>query len=143
MFKKIAHVGIAVRDLEKAMHLFSDVFGLDVLNEETVDEYEVRLADLRVGDVEIELLEGLSTTSAITKFIEKRGEGIQHVCFEVDNIQSALRELEEKGVELIDREPRVVRHGRKIAFLRPHDTHGVLIELVEREHEHPDESDPG
>lgn len=132
MFKKIAHIGIAVRDLEKALDLFSDIFGLTVLNEETVDEYEVRLADLRLGDVQIELLEGTSDSSAITKFIENRGEGIQHVCFEVDDINSALRELEGKGVELIDRKPRVVRHGRKIAFLRPHNTHGVLIELVER-----------
>ncbi|MFQ6093040.1 MAG: methylmalonyl-CoA epimerase [bacterium] len=132
MFKKIAHIGIAVRDLEKALDLFSDIFGLTVLNEETVDEYEVRLADLRLGDVQIELLEGTSDSSAITKFIENRGEGIQHVCFEVDDINSALRELEGKGVELIDRKPRVVRHGRKIAFLRPDNTHGVLIELVER-----------
>lgn len=133
MFKKLAHIGIAVRDLEQALHLFSEVFGLKVLNKETVDEYEVRLADLKVGDVEIELLEGTSSSSSIAKFIEKRGEGIQHVCFEVDDIHSALRELEGKGVELIDREPRVVRHGRKIAFLRPHNTHGVLIELLEKQ----------
>ena len=132
MFQKIAHIGIAVRDLEKAKYLFSDVFGLEMLNEETVDEYQVRLADLRIGDIEIELLQGMSDNSTITKFIEKRGEGIQHICFEVNDIQSVLRELESKGVELIDREPRVVRHGRKIAFVRPHNTHGVLIELVEK-----------
>ena len=133
MFQKIAHIGIAVRDLNKALHLFSDVFGLNVLNEETVDEYQVRLADLRIGDVEIELLEGTSDTSTVTKFIEKRGEGIQHICFEVNDIHSALEVLERHGVELIDRAPRVVRHGRKIAFLRPHHTHGVLIELVEKQ----------
>jgi methylmalonyl-CoA/ethylmalonyl-CoA epimerase len=133
MFQKIAHIGIAVRDLDKALHLFSDVFGLTVLNEETVDEYQVRLADLHIGDMEIELLEGTSDTSTVTKFIEKRGEGIQHICFEVNDIHSAIEELEHHGVELIDREPRVVRHGRKIAFLRPHNTHGVLIELVEKQ----------
>ena len=132
MFKKIAHIGIAVKDLEKAKHLFSNIFGLELLNEEAVDEYQLRLADLKLGDVEIELLEGMSEDSAITKFIEKRGEGIQHICFEVDDIHAALTELTEKGVELIDKEPRVVRHGRKIAFLRPHNTHGVLLELVEK-----------
>ena len=132
MFKKIAHIGIAVKDLEKAKHLFSDIFGLELLNEEAVDEYQLRLADLKLGDIEIELLEGMSEDSAITKFIEKRGEGIQHICFEVDDIHAALSELAEKGVELIDKEPRVVRHGRKIAFLRPHNTHGVLLELVEK-----------
>lgn len=133
MFEKIAHIGIAVKDLEKAKHLFADVFGLEILNEETVDEYQVRLADLKIGEVEIELLEGTSESSTITKFIEKRGEGIQHVCFEVDDIMSVLSELERKGIDLIDREPRVVRHGRKIAFLRTHNTHGVLIELVEKQ----------
>ena len=132
MFKKIAHIGIAVKDLEKAKHLFSNIFGLELLNEEAVDEYQLRLADLKLGDIEIELLEGMSEDSAITKFIEKRGEGIQHICFEVDDIHAALTELTEKGVELIDKEPRVVRHGRKIAFLRPHNTHGVLLELVEK-----------
>ena len=132
MFKKIAHIGIAVRDLEKAKHLFSDIFGLDVLNEETVNAYQVKLVDLKIGDIEIELLEGMNENSTITKFIEKRGEGIQHICFEVDDINTALRELTDKGVELIDQEARVVRHGRKIAFLRPHNTHGVLIELVEK-----------
>ena len=132
MFKKIAHIGIAVRNLDKALHLFSTVFGLPVLNEEIVDDYNVRLADLKIGDVEIELLEGTSESSTVSKFIEKRGEGIQHVCFEVNDIASALRNLESKGIELIDKEPRVVRHNRKIAFLRPHNTHGVLIELVEK-----------
>ncbi|UCE17616.1 MAG: methylmalonyl-CoA epimerase [Gemmatimonadota bacterium] len=133
MFKKIAHIGVAVKDLEKAKHLFSDIFGLELLNEEVIDEYQLRLADLRLGDVEIELLEGLSDHSTITKFIEKRGEGIQHICFEVDDIHAALGTLTEKGVDLIDRNPRVVRQGRKIAFLRPLDTHGVLIELVEKQ----------
>ena len=132
MFKKMAHIGIAVKDLEKAKHLFSEIFGMELLNEEAVDEYQLRLADLKLGDVEIELLEGLSDDSTIRKFIEKRGEGIQHVCFEVDDIHAALKALTEKGVGLIDRKPRIVRHGRKIAFLRPHDTHGVLIELVEK-----------
>ena len=133
MFRKIAHIGIAVRDLERAKHLFSDVFGLSILNEDIVDEYQVKLVDLKIGDIEIELLEGMSENSTITTFIEKRGEGIQHICFEVDDISSALGELKDKGVELIDQEPRVVRHGRKIAFLRPHNTHGVLIELVEKQ----------
>lgn len=132
MFRKIAHIGIAVEDLEKAKNLFSNIFGLELLNEETVAEYQLRLADLKLGDIEIELLEGMSDTSTITKFIEKRGEGIQHICFEVDDIKASLKELTDKGVELIDKEPRVVRHGRKIAFLRPHKTHGVLIELVEK-----------
>lgn len=132
MLHKIDHIGIAVKDLDQARHLFCDVFGLDPAGEETVETYEARLASLKIGETEIELLQGLSPTSPISRFIAKKGEGIQHICFGVDDIESALRKLKQEGVELIDQEPRTVRDGRKVAFLRPQGTHGVLIELVER-----------
>jgi len=133
MLKKIDHIGIAVKDLNKAVRLFRDVFGMEVQTEETVDDYQLHLASLKIGETEIEVLEGTSDKSPISRFIDKRGEGIQHICFAVDDIHSALRELAEKGLKLIDQKPRLVRHGQKIAFLHPEGTHGILVELVERE----------
>lgn len=131
MLNKIDHIGIAVNDLEQAKHLFCDVFGLHLAGEETVDEYQARLACLKIGETEIELLQGLSADSPVTRFITKKGEGIQHICFRVHHIESVLQRLKDEGVELIDSQPRTVRDGQKIAFLRPQGTHGLLIELVE------------
>ncbi len=132
MLQKIDHIGIAVKDLEQAKHLFCDVFGLDLVGEQTVDAYEARLASLKTGETEIELLQGLSPSSPIARFIARKGEGIHHICFGVNDITSVLMKLKSEGVELIDQEPRTVRNGQKIAFLRPQGTYGVLVELVER-----------
>jgi methylmalonyl-CoA/ethylmalonyl-CoA epimerase len=135
MFTTIHHIGIAVRSVEQAKTVFRDVFGLRLHAEESEAEYQVRLITFQIGDIEIELLEGTGEHSPISRFIEKRGQGIHHICFEVEDIQAALRRLEAGGVELIDREPRTVRQGRKVAFLQPRTTHGVLIELVELQKE--------
>lgn len=131
MLHIIDHIGIAVKSVDQAKRLFGDVLGLKLNSEESEDEYQVKLANFQIGDIEIELLEGTSKGSIISKFVEKKGEGIHHICFQVDNIQKALQSLETMGIELIDRKPRTIRHGRKVAFLNPQATYGILIELVE------------
>ena len=131
MVHRIDHIGIAVKSVDQAKHLFGEVLGLKFKSEESEDEYQVKLASFQAGDIEIELVEGTGESSPISRFIEKKGEGIHHICFQVDDIQQALQNLETMGIELIDRKPRLIRHGRKVAFLNPQSTHGILIELVE------------
>ncbi len=129
---KIAHIGIAVKDLDAALALFRDALGLHVEYHRTVPEQGVEIVGLPVGESEIELLKPLSETSGVAKFLEKRGEGIHHICFEVDDVETALRNLEARGYELIDKTPRVGAGGRKYAFVHPKGTHGVLIEFYEK-----------
>jgi methylmalonyl-CoA/ethylmalonyl-CoA epimerase len=131
MLDNIHHIGVAVKSVEKAKHLFGHIFGLPLQADEVEPEYQVHLANFQVGSVQIEFLEGLTDQSTISKFIEKRGEGVHHICFEVEDIQGALQRLEAAGVDLIDAEPRTIRHGLKVAFLKPAATHGILIELIE------------
>ncbi len=128
---KIHHVGIAVRSLEKAVPVFSMLFGRSPDSEELVEEQMVRVAVFALGDSHIELLEATAPESPIGKFLDKRGEGIHHLTLAVPNLEKALRELERKGVRLIDREARTGAGKSRIAFLHPSSTAGVLIELVE------------
>lgn len=128
---KIDHVGVAVKDADAALKLFEGLLGLKVQGSETVPEQKVRTVFLPVGDTEVELLEATAPDSPIARFLEKRGEGVQHIAFRVENIEEALAELEAKGVTLIDRKPRIGAGGKKIAFLHPRDTLGVLVELSE------------
>jgi len=130
---KIAHVGIAVKDLDAALALFRDTLGLHVEYRRTVPDQGVEIVGLPVGESEIELLQPLSETSGVAKFLEKRGEGIHHICFEVDDVEATLRTLEARGYELIDKTPRVGSDGRRLAFVHPKGTHGVLIEFYEKE----------
>ncbi len=129
---KIAHVGIAVKDLDAALALFRDVLGLHVEYRRVVPDQGVEIVGLPVGESEIELLRPLSETSGVAKFLEKRGEGIHHICFEVDDVEAALRNLEARGYELIDKTPRIGSDGRRLAFVHPRSTHGVLIEFYEK-----------
>jgi methylmalonyl-CoA/ethylmalonyl-CoA epimerase len=129
---KIDHLGIAVKDIAKARTLFQDVLGLEFRGTETIEEQEVTTAIYSSGDTRIELLESISSDGPVARFIEKRGEGIQHVAIEVDNLEIAIEELKEKGIRLIDENPRKGVSGARIAFLHPKSTFGVLIELVER-----------
>jgi methylmalonyl-CoA/ethylmalonyl-CoA epimerase len=129
---KIAHIGIAVNDLDAALALFRDAMGLHVEYRRVVPEQQVEIVGLAIGESEIELLKATTETSSIARFLEKRGEGIQHVCFEVDDIEAALRNLQERGYDLIDKTPRVRDDGRKYAFVHPKGTHGVMIEFYER-----------
>ncbi len=132
MIAKIDHVGIAVNDIEEAAKLYTDVLGLEVKGIETVEEQKARTAIIQVGDSKIELLESTDAEGAIAKFIEKRGEGMHHLALEVSNIKEALESLKEKGIQLIDEEPRIGVEGASIAFLHPKgEGTKILLELVE------------
>ena len=130
--KKIDHIGIAVKSSDPVLNFYEDVLGIKSAGSETVEEQKAKTVFLPVGDSEVELVESTSPDGAIAKFIEKRGEGVQHICFRVENIEEALKELKEKGIRLIDETPRKGAGGAKIAFLHPKSTYGVLIELSER-----------
>ncbi len=129
---KVDHIGIAVKSIDEAKKLYEDLLGLKYEGSETVAEQKVTTAFFPVGDTEVELLESTEPDGPIAKFIEKKGEGIQHIAFRVENIEEALEELKQKGVRLIDEKPRIGAGGAKIAFLHPKSTFGVLIELCER-----------
>ena len=131
MFKKINHIGIAVKNLDDALSVFQDTLGMTCVGIEEVEDQKVRVACLPVGESEIELLESTSPEGNIARFIEKRGEGIHHIAFEVDNLEAVLEDLKGKGVQLIDQKPRIGAGGIKIAFLHPKSSNGVLVELCE------------
>lgn len=128
---RIDHVGIAVKSLEEARKLY-EALGLKVTDIEEVAEQKVRVAFLPLEGSEIELLETTDPEGPIGKFIEKRGEGIQHIALRVDDIEAALEELKGRGFQLIDQKPRYGAGGARIAFLHPKSTNGVLLELSER-----------
>ncbi len=130
---KLDHIGIAVKSIDETKKLYSDILGLLHEGSETVEEQKVTTAFFPVGDTEIELLESTSPDGPIAKYLEKRGEGVQHLAFRVDNIEAALEELKAKGIKLIDEKPRKGAGGAKIAFLHPKSTFGVLVEISERE----------
>ncbi len=129
---KIDHLGIAVNSIEDGKNFWSEILGLEFEGAETVEAQKVTTAFFPVGESEVELLESTSPDGPVAKYIEKRGQGIQHVAFRVENIEAALAELKEKGIKLIDQEPRIGAGGAKIAFLHPKATAGVLVELCER-----------
>jgi methylmalonyl-CoA/ethylmalonyl-CoA epimerase len=129
---KIDHLGIAVSSIDAKKNFWTDVLGLTLEGTETIHEQKVTTAFLPVGESEVELLESTSQDGPVAKYIEKRGEGIQHVAFRVENIEEALAELKAKGIALIDQTPRIGAGGAKIAFLHPKATSGVLVELCER-----------
>jgi len=130
---KIDHLGIAVKSIETGKGFWADTLGLDFEGSETVAEQKVTTAFFPVGDSEVELLESTAPDGPVAKYIEKKGEGIQHVAFRVENIEEALAELKEKGIRLIDETPRIGAGGAKIAFLHPKATNGVLVELCQRD----------
>ncbi len=129
---KIDHLGVAVNSIDGRKNFWTDGLGLSFEGTETVEEQKVTTAFLPVGESEVELLESTAPDGPIAKYIEKKGEGIQHVAFQVENIEEALAELKEKGIQLIDQTPRKGAGGAKIAFLHPKATAGVLVELCER-----------
>lgn len=129
---KIDHLGIAVDSIENGKSFWSETLGLEFEGAETVAEQKVTTAFFPVGESEVELLESTSPDGPIAKYLEKKGPGIQHIAFRVENIEEALQELKEKGVRLIDQQPRIGAGGAKIAFLHPKATGGVLVELCQR-----------
>ena len=128
---KISHIGIAVRDLEQQKHLYQDLLQLELINEEVVEDQQVRVAMFRVGESTVELLCPTTPDSPVAKFLDQRGEGIHHVAYAVQDLAGQLDRLAAQGVELIDKKPRAGAHGQQIAFLHPRSTFGVLTELCE------------
>jgi len=131
MIKKIDHIAIASRDIDDAQEFFNQLLGIEIEEREIVDDQKIRTDIYSLEDSNIEVMEPTADDSPISKFLEKRGEGIHHICFAVDNIEQMLTDLQSHGIELIDEEPRIGAAGKKIAFLHPKSTHGVLIELSE------------
>ncbi len=127
----IEHLGIAVKSIEAALPYYENVLGLKCYSIEEVADQKVKTAFFKVGQTKIELLEPTSPESAVAKFIEKKGEGIHHIAFAVDSVAEALAEVESKGVNLIDKQPRKGAEGLNIAFLHPKSTCSVLTELCE------------
>jgi methylmalonyl-CoA/ethylmalonyl-CoA epimerase len=131
--KHIDHIGIAVKSIEEGKQFYTDILGLEMEKTEVIEEQKVKTGFFPITDSELELLESTELDGPVAKYIESRGEGMQHIAFRVENIEEALRELKEKGVRLIDQEPRKGAGGARIAFIHPKETHGVLVELCEKE----------
>jgi methylmalonyl-CoA/ethylmalonyl-CoA epimerase len=128
VFKKINHIGIGVKDVEQAAKLWTEVFGVEA--KPPTIEGDMKIVMIQLSGILIELIAPVGDQGVMARFLEKRGEGIHHLCFEVDDIYSEMKELAAKGMELIDNEPREGAEG-KIAFLHPKSTYGVLTEIVQ------------
>ncbi|NPV69426.1 MAG: methylmalonyl-CoA epimerase [Firmicutes bacterium] len=129
---RVDHIGVAVNSIDEAAKLYTDILGLKMHGVEEVAEQKVRVAFIPVGDSEIELIESTSPDGPVAKFIEAKGEGIQHIALRVKDIEKALEECKAAGLRLIDEKPRKGAGGAKIAFVHPKVTNGVLLEICER-----------
>lgn len=129
---KVDHIGIAVKNLDETLKFYTDILGLECHGTEVVEEQKVRVAFLPLGDTEVELLESTSEDGPIARFIEKNGEGVQHIAFKVENIEEAIADMKAKGMMMLDESPRYGAGGAKIAFMHPKSSYRVLIELSER-----------
>jgi methylmalonyl-CoA/ethylmalonyl-CoA epimerase len=129
MLQQIDHIGIAVKNLDETVAFYRQVMGLEVSSTEVFNG--MKIAFLRIGDSELELLEDLTPDGPIARHVAKRGEGMQHVAYRVDDIDQALQDMRTKGIELIDERPRPGARNARVAFLHPKSTKGVLIEFVE------------
>ncbi|WP_300667596.1 methylmalonyl-CoA epimerase [Desulfoluna sp.] len=128
----VDHIGIAVHGIDAGRLFWEDVLGLSFEGEETVVEQKVTTAFFPVGESEVELLEAVEADSPVGRYLAKRGEGVHHIAFRVEDIDAALQELKAKGIRLIDEIPRTGAGGARIAFIHPKETQGVLVELCER-----------
>jgi methylmalonyl-CoA/ethylmalonyl-CoA epimerase len=131
MIKQVEHIGIAVKDIKTSNALFKKLFGDEHYKMERVNSENVETSFFMVGSTKIELLEASSPDSAIAKFIEKKGEGIHHIAFEVDDIESEMTRLKSEGFTLLSEHPKNGADNKRICFLHPKSTNGVLIELCE------------
>ncbi|MDQ5808768.1 MAG: methylmalonyl-CoA epimerase [Actinomycetota bacterium] len=134
MFDRIDHIGIAVEDLDGALALFEQTFGMPVVHRETVEEQGVEAALLDVGENHVELLKPLGPDTPVGKFLAKRGPGIHHVAYQVTDIESALERCKDAGLRLIDETPRKGIRQSRVAFLHPAASGGVLTEIVQPAH---------
>jgi len=129
---KIEHVAVAVADLEAAITLYRDVWGLDVEHRERVEDQGVEEAMVRIGDSYIQLLGATGPDTTVGKFLERRGEGLHHIAYEVDDLEASLAELKRQGVPLIDEAPRPGGRGHMVAFVHPKGNRGLLVELIQK-----------
>ncbi len=130
MVEKIDHIGIAVKSLDNALK-FYETLGIKPYHFEEVESQKVKTAFIKVGDTNIELLESTSEEGPIAKYIAKKGEGIHHICYEVENVRLALEKMKSEGFKLIDENPKPGAHGKIVAFIHPKSTNGVLTELAQ------------
>jgi methylmalonyl-CoA/ethylmalonyl-CoA epimerase len=130
MITRIDHIAIVVEDIERALSVFQGALGLEMTQTAIKPEQGVKVAFLPIGNSDIELLEPLGPDTGVARFLAKRGEGMHHICLEVEDIDATLLELQDKGVYLINRTAVAGAHGR-VAFIHPKSTHGIMIELVE------------
>lgn len=135
MMKKVEHIGIAVKNLDESIQLFEKLLGTNCYKIEEVEDQKVKTAFFKVGETKIELLEATSPESPIAKYIEKRGEGIHHIAFEVEDINRKILELKELNFQLIDEKPRLGAENFLIAFLHPKSVNGILIEICQSQSE--------
>ena len=131
MFELIDHVGVAVGDLDQALSLYERTYGMPVVHRETVESQGVEAVLVEIGEGHVELLRPLGPETVVGRFIAKRGEGLHHLAYRVEDIDASLARLKETGVELIDSEARIGIRGSRVAFLHPKATGGVLTELVQ------------
>lgn len=132
MIKRIDHIGIAVQSIQDALQFFEKALGMPLDHIAAEEGGKTEVGFLTVGDSDVELVEPREAESGLAKFLQKRGEGIHHICFEVDNLDHVLARLKEHGAQLIDETPRVNATGTRYAFVHPKSAHGVLIELYEK-----------
>lgn len=128
---KVEHIGIAVKSIESADKLFSQLFKKEPYKHETVESEHVTTSFFQMGETKIELLEASNPDSAIAKFIEKRGEGIHHIAFEVEDIHAEMERLSKEGYRVLNEKPKRGADNKLVAFLHPKDSHGVLVELCQ------------
>jgi methylmalonyl-CoA epimerase len=136
--KKIDHIGIAVKDLERASTLYTDIFKLEVKKIEEVKDLKVKIAFIPIGEVMVELVQPTAMDTPLAKRISESGEGLYHLALRVENIYEALQEMKQRGIEMRDNEPRPGGMGSKIALSKPDSTNNVIIELIERSKEFED-----
>jgi methylmalonyl-CoA/ethylmalonyl-CoA epimerase len=131
MLSRVEHIALAVADLEAAIDHYRSVWGLEVSHRERVEDQGVEEAMLPIGDTHLQLLAGTNADSTVAKFIDRRGEGLHHIAYEVEDLEATLAELKATGVELIDEAPRPGGRGHMVAFVHPKSNHGLLVELIQ------------
>ncbi|MBE0479649.1 MAG: methylmalonyl-CoA epimerase [Dehalococcoidia bacterium] len=131
MIKGVDHISIVVKNLEEGLEVYEKLLGIKHSHQETLADQGVKAAMIMVGNVEVELIEPLSADSGVGKFLEKKGEGIHHICLRVDDVDKELEAMSGKGIDLIDKKGRKGLAG-KVGFLHPRSTNGVLIELAQK-----------
>ncbi|MGQ9509734.1 MAG: methylmalonyl-CoA epimerase [Thermodesulfobacteriota bacterium] len=136
MLKKINHIAIAVNNIEEAAKFYQEVMGLTLSGVEIVQAQKTKVGFFKIGETNIELVQPAESDSPLVKFLENKGQGIHHICFEVDDVEAEVKAFIEKGATMIDQKPRPGAHGTKVAFVHPKSSNGVLIELCELPKDH-------